>query len=151
MKQKKSHFLRHSLIVAVNGIVPQVWTLLNLSQSIPTNHYSQDRKPPESRSLNGDSNHGGKNGGDGRGGGGGDRRGGVGGGQGPRSVRSTDRGFLPLSGDSSQLQIDINVIQPTPNISPSHSLRSFSVEEREGIESGTTFAGETENNRKRRT
>ena len=148
-EKAKSHFLRHSLIVAVNGIVPQVWTLLNLSQTNPD--YSQDRKPPESRSLNGDSNHGGKNGGDGRGGGGGDRRGGGGGGQGPRSVRSTDRGFLPLSGDSSQLQIDINVIQPTPNISPSHSLRSFSVEEREGIESGTTFAGETENSRKRRT
>ena len=30
-------------------------------------------------------------------------------------------------------------------------LRSFSVEEREGIESGTTFAGETEKNRKQRT
>ena len=39
------------------------------------------------------------------------------------------------------LQIDINVIQPTPNISPTHSLRSFSAEEREGIDSSNTFAG----------
>ena len=42
------------------------------------------------------------------------------------------------------LQIDINVIQPTPNISPTHSLRSFSAEERDGIESSNTFAGENE-------
>ena len=51
---------------------------------------------------------------------------------------------LPSGGGQpteTSLQIDINVIQPTPNISPTHSLRSFSAEEREGIDSSNTFAG----------
>jgi len=52
--------------------------------------------------------------------------------------------LIPLPGGQptdTSLQIDINVIQPTPNISPTHSLRSFSAEEREGIDSSNTFAG----------
>ena len=93
--------------------------------------------------MNGDPSTGGKNG-EGRGGGGG---GGRGGGGGLRNGRSSDRSFLPLPGGQptdTSLQIDINVIQPTPNISPTHSLRSFSAEERDGIESSNTFAGENE-------
>ena len=42
------------------------------------------------------------------------------------------------------LQIDINVIQPTPNISPSHSLRSFSADSKDS-EADLSGGGVNEN------
>jgi hypothetical protein len=106
--------VRHSLIVAVNGILPH-------ERPAPPG-------PPG-----------------GPGGGGGPGPGGPDGGL--RHARSKSDRHLPAgksaqgtAGDNS-LQIDINVIQPTPNISPAHSLRSFSIEDRNAVNPGETFAG----------
>ena len=67
--------VRHSLIVAVNGILPHEKLS---SSSSSTSRAEVASHPPDSQ---------------------------------PAALTA--------------LQIDINVIQPTPNISPSHSLRSF--------------------------
>ena len=109
--------VRHSLIVAVNGILPH------------------DRPQPpagaaSARSLTDDRSSPGPGGGEG---------GGEGGGARGRTLIQAPR---PRGGETgNSLQIDINVIQPTPNISPSHSLRSFSTEDRENADSIATFAG----------
>ena len=104
--------VRHSLIVAVNGILPHDRPLPPAGASARS--LSDDRSSP----------------GEGGGGGGGARG---------RTLIQAPRHRGGETGNS--LQIDINVIQPTPNISPSHSLRSFSTEDREAADSIATFAG----------
>ena len=111
--------VRHSLIVAVNGIMPHERPVANGTAL--------------ARSLNGVQSTAG-----------------TGGDAVAKTSRSKSDRYLPSQasrgGGESSLQIDINVIQPTPNISPSHSLRSFSVEDRDALDPGAfsgsdTFAG----------
>ena len=100
--------VRHSLIVAVNGIMPHE----KLSSSTSSTHRVNEQKSPTIAAIPAPvptcqlSVHGPV-----------ETHANV------RSVRSSDR-TQNSSGET--LQIDINVIQPTPNISPSHSLRSIS-------------------------
>ena len=95
--------VRHSLIVAVNGIMPPDKIS---SSSSSTHRINQDRSLGSCQlSIQ-------------------------------ESSRVQQRGLETL-------QIDINVIQPTPNISPSHSLRSMSAESRDvdPEAGGDNFAG----------
>ena len=111
--------VRHSLIVAVNGILP----------------HDRQNGAASARSLNGDKIC----------------NGGAGSTETTTLLKSSthsksDRYLQPRppqDGADGSLQIDINVIQPTPNISPSQSLRSFSVEDRDALSSTgrETFAG----------
>ena len=86
--------VRHSLIVAVNGILPHEKLS---SSSSSTSRAEVASHPPDSQ---------------------------------PAALTA--------------LQIDINVIQPTPNISPSHSLRSFSADSKDS-EADLSGGGVNEN------
>ena len=96
--------VRHSLIVAVNGIMPPDKIS---SSSSSTHRINQDRSLGSCQ----------------------------------LSIQESSR--VQQRGGLETLQIDINVIQPTPNISPSHSLRSMSAESRDvdPETGGDNFAG----------
>ena len=96
--------VRHSLIVAVNGIMPPDKIS---SSSSSTHRINQDRSLGSCQ----------------------------------LSIQESSR--VQQRGGLETLQIDINVIQPTPNISPSHSLRSMSAESRDvdPEAGGDNFAG----------
>ena len=96
--------VRHSFIVAVNGIMPPDKIS---SSSSSTHRINQDRSLGSCQ----------------------------------LSIQESSR--VQQRGGLETLQIDINVIQPTPNISPSHSLRSMSAESRDvdPEAGGDNFAG----------
>ena len=114
--------VRHSLIVAVNGILPHE-KLSGASSSplrvtgegpgTPLGGYSQlSSCGPETGAV-------------------------------PRTSIRSERLSRNSAGETT-LQIDINVIQPTPNISPSHSLRSISGDSKDleaGAMNAESFAG----------
>ena len=62
----------------------------------------------------------------------------------PHEKLSTSSSSTCPGAETAALQIDINVIQPTPNISPSHSLRSFSADSKDS-EADLSGGGVNEN------